>query len=312
MQSTRLLNPVLLPTTPAALAPTADAPRPSTTASSTFGTTAAAPTSPAPLTPAPLNNPLLSSSVWRASQLAPHSQVALSSGFPKLNAELPGAGWPLGMLTELIGRESGIGELRLLVPLLRQLTRERKVVILLAPPHIPYAPALASHGIELDSLIIIQAPNAADRLWAVEQTLKSASFGALLAWLPQGKTKPEHLRRLQLAALSARGPVFLFRQLAAQFESSPAPLRLLLLPKPDQKLSVQVLKRRGPVLAMPILLDLPQPVTAIRLKPSKVMAESDQQHSQMLTVHTRHDGLVSEQAGTQSMELVVEPLVRQH
>mgnify|MGYP007007274965 CR=1 FL=1 len=35
----------------------------------------------------------------------------------------------------------------------------------------------------------------------------------------------------------------------------PLLLRLLLLPKPDQRLSVQVLKRRGPVLAMPLLLD---------------------------------------------------------
>lgn len=233
----------------------------------------------------PLADTLLGQSVWRASQVAQNNHSALPSGFPKLNAELPGAGWPSGMLTELIGRESGIGELRLLVPLLRQLTRERRVVILLAPPHIPYAPALASHGIDLDSLIIIQAPNAADRLWAVEQTLKSASFGALLAWLPQEKTKPEHLRRLQLAALSARGPVFLFRQLPAQFESSPAPLRLLLLPRPDQKLSVQVLKRRGPVLAMPILLDLPQPVTAIRLKPSPTRPEATHQSS-LQTVHS--------------------------
>ena len=75
-------------------------------------------------------------------------------------------------------------------------------------------------------------------------------------------------RRLQLAAQSACGPVFLFRELPAQFESSPSPLRLLLLPRPDQQLSVQLLKRRGPVLANPLLIDLPQPVTAIRLRPS--------------------------------------------
>ncbi len=211
--------------------------------------------------------------VWRADQLGQHSVPAFSSSFPRLDRELPGAGWPLGMVTELISREAGIGELRLLVPLLRQLTREGKVVILLAPPHIPYAPALASFGIDLQHLIIIQAPNAADRLWAVEQTLKSASFGALLAWLPQDKTRPEHLRRMQLAAQGAQGPVFLFRQLAAQFEPSPAPLRLLLLPKPDQRLSVQVLKRRGPVLAMPLLLDLPQPIQAIKLKPSLVRGD---------------------------------------
>src|SRR5690606_19620988 len=79
---------------------------------------------------------------------------------------------------------------------------------------------------------------------------------------------PEHLRRMQAAAQPATGPVFLFRQLAAQFEASPAPLRLLLLPRPDQRLSVQILKRRGPVMADPILIDLPQPVSAIRLRAS--------------------------------------------
>lgn len=204
--------------------------------------------------------------VWRASQLGHGATRALSSGFAHLDPELPGGGWPLGMLTELIARDSGIGELRLTVPLLRQLTRERRTAILLAPPHIPYAPALAGFGVDLDHLLVVQAPNAADRLWAVEQTLRSGSFGTLLAWLPQEKTRPEHLRRLQLAAQSAQGPVFLFRPLAAQFEPSPAPLRLLLLPRPEQRLSVQILKRRGPVMASPILLDLPQPVAAIRLR----------------------------------------------
>jgi protein ImuA len=226
----------------------------------------------------------LPAAVWRAHQLGHHTTPSLSSGYPALDAELPGAGWPMGMLTELITREAGSGEIRLLVPLLRQLTREPRVVILLAPPLIPYAPALASFGINLEHLVIVQAANAADRLWAVEQSLKSASFGALLAWLPQQRTRPEHLRRLQLAAQSACGPVFLFRELPAQFESSPSPLRLLLLPQPNQKLSVQLLKRRGPVLANPLLIDLPQPVTAIRLRPSPQRNPADT-HS-LTTIHT--------------------------
>ncbi len=216
---------------------------------------AAAPVSPLPPHPG----------VWRADQLGHGTVAAQPSTFRMLDAQLPGGGWPLGMLTELIAREPGIGELRLLVPVLRQLTREQKVVIMLAPPHIPYAPALASFGLDLDYLIVVQAVQAADRLWAVEQTLRSASFGALLAWLPQDRTRPEHLRRMQLAAQGARGPVFLFRQLPAQFESSPSPLRLLLLPRPRQQLSVQILKRRGPLLAQPLLIELPHPPTAIRL-----------------------------------------------
>jgi protein ImuA len=204
--------------------------------------------------------------LWQADQLGHATVAAHPSGFAELDRQLPGGGWPLGMLTELISRTPGVGELRLLMPVLRQLTLERKVVIMLAPPLVPYAPALAGFGIDLDYLLIIQAPNAADRLWAVEQTLKSTSFGALLAWLPQDRTRPEHLRRMQLAAQSSQGPVFLFRELPAQFESSPAPLRLLLLPRPEQRLAVQVLKRRGPLLTDPILITLPQPPLALRLR----------------------------------------------
>lgn len=226
--------------------------------------TSARAAAPEPHSPAAAELP---AGVWRASRFGVTATPAVATGFQRLDAELPGAGWPLGTLTELIAREPGIGELRLLVPMIRQLTRERRVVVLLAPPHIPYAPALASFGINLDYLLIVQAAHAADRLWAVEQTLRSSSFGALLAWLPQEKTRPEHLRRMQLAAQGAQGPVFLFRTLAAQFEPSPAPLRLLLLPKAEQRLSVQILKRRGPVQAQPMLLDLPRPVSAIQLKP---------------------------------------------
>lgn len=231
----------------------------------------------------PAGSPL-PASVWRASQLGQAGVDTLPTGYRALDAELPGAGWPAGMLTELIAREPGIGELRLLVPLLRQLGRERRVTILLAPPLIPYAPALADFGIDPEFLIVIQAPNAADRLWAVEQTLRSASFGALLAWLPQDRCRPEHLRRMQSAARGASGPVFLFRELPAQFQASPAPLRLLLLPRPQQRLSVQILKRRGPVLARPLVVDLPRPPTAIRLRPSLAI-ETD-----------AHDGLPQPEA----------------
>jgi protein ImuA len=206
----------------------------------------------------------LPAGVWRANQLGHGLSPGLPSGFSALDAQLPGGGWPTGTPVELIAREPGIGELRLLIPVLQHLTRARKVVLFLGPPHMPYAPALSAFGIDLDYLIVVQAAQAADRLWAVEQILRSASFGALLAWLPHGKTRPEHLRRMQLAAQGARGPVFLFRPLPAQFEASPAALRLLLLPRPQQQLSVQILKRRGPVLERPVLLDLPHAPGTLR------------------------------------------------
>jgi len=238
--------------------------------------------------------------VWRAGRLDAALPDGHSSGFNALDSVLPGSGWPSACLTELLCREPGIGELRLLVPLLQRLTQQRRFVILLAPPHIPYAPALASFGIQLDYLIIIQAPNAADRLWAVEQSLRSSGFGALLAWLPQQRTRPEHLRRLQLAAQSATGPVFLFRELAAQFEASPAPLRLLLLPRPAQQLSVQVLKRRGPVIAHPLVLNLPQPVSTFTLRAGA--AQANQSHTDrqgaLSSVHAAPPSMVSSSAAS--------------
>jgi protein ImuA len=209
---------------------------------------------------------LPSGALWRASQLGQAGVQTLATGYGSLDTELPGAGWPTGMLTELIARDPGIGELRLLVPVLRQVTRERRIAILLAPPLIPYAPALADFGVNADYLLVVEAPNPADRLWAIEQVLRSASFGALLAWLPQQRCRPEHLRRMQAAARGASGPIFLFRELPAQDQPSPAPLRLLLLPRPQQRLSIRVLKRRGSVLARPLTIDLPKPPTAIRLR----------------------------------------------
>ncbi|MEY3664179.1 MAG: hypothetical protein RLZZ153_361 [Pseudomonadota bacterium] len=233
---------------------------------------------------------VLPAAVWHAGRFTQDPASGVSSGFTRLDAVLPGAGWPVGALTELISPEPGIGELRLLVPMLRNITRERRFAIMLAPPLIPYGPALASFGIDTDYLLVIQASHAADRLWAIEQTLKSASFGALIAWLPQHRTRPEHLRRLQQATQSARGPSFLFRHLAAQGEASPAPLRLLLLPRPEQRLSVQILKRRGPVIAQPLLLDLPQPPQSLSLRSNPVSGTQSTPTSVLATAHSRPPG----------------------
>lgn len=254
---------------------------------------------------------MLPASVWRATELGRSGQPSLSSGFPALDAELPGAGWPTGMLTELIAREPGTGELRLLVPLLRQLTLAQRLIIMLGPPHLPYAPALRSFGIDTTQLLIIQARQAADRLWAIEQALKSDSFGCLLAWLPQERTRPEHLRRLQLAAQTSRGPAFLLRPLAAQFEASPAPLRMLLLPRPNQQIAVQLLKRRGPVMAHPLLLELPRPAATISLRAQTLRPHApgkppEPQAAQTLpsagagpSLHRIHPGRVSSQPAAQ-------------
>ena len=56
--------------------------------------------------------------VWRASQIGGGPRRVTASGFPLLDAQLPGGGWPHGVLTELLLPEPGVGELRLLAPAL--------------------------------------------------------------------------------------------------------------------------------------------------------------------------------------------------
>jgi protein ImuA len=189
--------------------------------------------------------------IWRGDELSRANVRAIASGFHTLDAELPGGGWPAGALTEILPAHEGIGELRLLGPALAGLSQRGLRLVWIAPPHLPYAPALAAAGIDVANLVIVRVASPKEALWATEQALASNACGAVLTW-PQG-AKYAELRRLQIAAEGGRAPAFLFRVPEAAGESSPAPLRIA-LGTSDGGLAVRVLKRRGAPLAQPILL----------------------------------------------------------
>ena len=84
-------------------------------------------------------------------------------------------------------------------------------------------PALAGHGVDLSRLLLIRPGNATDALWTVEQTLRSGTCAAVLAWPRRADAKS--LRRLQLAAKAGRRLWLVFRA-HARAKSSPAALRL--------------------------------------------------------------------------------------
>jgi cell division inhibitor SulA/protein ImuA len=203
--------------------------------------------------------------IWRGDSLNRAGAAVVSSGFPALDAELPGGGWPAGALTEILPAHEGIGELRLLGPVLAGLSRRGLRLAWIAPPHLPYAPALVAAGIDLTRLIIVRTASRKETLWAAEQALASNACAAVLAW-PERPKYPE-LRRLQIAAEGGRAPAFLFRLPEAAGESSPAALRIA-LGASNGGLAVQVFKRRGSPLARPVLLPAMPP--AVRGKSSHV------------------------------------------
>jgi hypothetical protein len=196
--------------------------------------------------------------IWRGDSLAPASAPTWPTGFPALDAELPGGGWPASGLVELLLPQPGCGELRLLaMALSRQPQRE---LLWIAPPFIPYAPALHALGLGLERLTWLSPAAEADAAWAAEQALRSGRCGAVLWW---GNTAPPMLRRLHLAAQEGGSPLIALRPWGVQQQSSPAPLRLACEPLAGDQLAVQVFKRRGPPMATALRLTLP-PVATLR------------------------------------------------
>lgn len=174
--------------------------------------------------------------------LSDEGPAALHPGHAGLDTLLPGGGWPLGALTELLSDHCGIGELELLLPALQQLAHRGRCLIWIAPPYVPYAPALVQRGLMPERLLWIRVERPQAALWAAEQALRCPAVGAVLGWA--GHIVDRSLRRLQLAAESGRTLAILHRPAAAAHEPSPAALRLQLQPLADA-LGVEVRKARG-------------------------------------------------------------------
>ncbi len=223
---------------------------------------------------AALENVLARGDVWRGNTLATLPETTIPSGFPDLDAELPGGGWPQGSLTEILVDRTGLGELGLCLPALAKLVNDGGHIALVAPPFLPYAPAWQAAGIEPEKLLVIQAPAAQhrqsgkqrlpDNAWCCEQLLASGGFAAVLAWL-EPHSDERALRRLQVALGDKSCWACLWRPRSADRLASPAPLRLAvdasgtLNSASESGLSIRIIKRRGRPASRPLTLNLPRP-----------------------------------------------------
>jgi hypothetical protein len=191
--------------------------------------------------------------IWRGRSAARRAE-ALATGYPALDACLPGRGWPRTGLIEILVARFGVGELYVLLPLLAALTGRptARWCVWIAPPLDPYAPALAAHGVDLERVLVVRVPaggSHANRsvtpepLWAFEQTLGSGASDVALAWAARDPRTRE-IRRLQLAAERGRTLGVLFRPQRAVRQSSPAVLRMAVESRP-RGARITLLKSRG-------------------------------------------------------------------
>ena len=211
--------------------------------------------------PRPQPDLVLPPQVWRGRELAQAQEKTLSTGHALLDAQLPGSGWPLGNLVEILQREAQQHVWQLAGPALAEaMRRTRDPAVLVHPPYQPFGPALREQGIVPEHLLCVQAEAPAARLWATEQALRCADVGVVLAWLPRART--EDLRRLHLCAQGGDKLLLVFRGVDARGQSSPARVRLLV--QGCDPMEVLVLKRRGPPLLQPLRLPAqPQKLSAL-------------------------------------------------
>ncbi|RZI90703.1 MAG: translesion DNA synthesis-associated protein ImuA [Variovorax sp.] len=191
--------------------------------------------------------------VWRGDELGTADSAVFATGHGALDAELPGGGWPVGAMTEVLQSSPQSHVWQLLLPALAQAVDARGgPVVLIGAPHEPFGPALAAGGLPVEALMWVRSDASNARLWACEQALRCADVAAVLAWLPQARVG--ELRRLQLAAAQHEGLLFVFRPESVAQSASPARLRLQVVSAVAGQMDVHLLKRRGPPLAAPLSL----------------------------------------------------------
>lgn len=212
----------------------------------------------------PLKQLLQSPHIWRSGQFCLADRQVCATGFATLDQWI-GGGWPLGVLTEFLLDTPGVGEIGLVMPAMARLCsvllhqdqlQLSKTVLqaetsrsgwgaFIAPPHIPYAPALAGHGLDISRLLVVDPEGSADTLWVMEQVLRSGIFAAVFGWFADIDTHA--LRRLQLAAEAGMCWASIYRPTRFASIASPAALRIHIEPDKGDTLLHILRNRYGPV-----------------------------------------------------------------
>ena len=204
--------------------------------------------------------------LWKGGCSLQQPAGALATGYEQLDRVLPSGGWPWGVVIELLPESIGIGELRLLLPAMVDLTRNQRQVLMINTPYIPYAPALLHAGLDLDYLLLITPRNAREALWSAEKALLNAACDLVLIWPDRlfgkqsGLNINKAVRRLQVAAQTGRA-ILVWYGLPGKSQQNPqsawAAVRLGLAAE-DYRLRIDVLKIRGLFKSSRIVLE-PEP-----------------------------------------------------
>lgn len=187
----------------------------------------------------PIDSLLRRDDLWLASQWQ-QPQQGIPTGMGALDSQLSQQGWPKQGIIEVLQPEAGQGETLVLKALLQ--TSSEQWQLMISPPYIPYAPALAQQGVDLSRLVWLKDLDSKERLWAAEQSLASGSFARVWLWLDSLSVSQS--RRLQLASERGHSLAVVFLPESQAGEHHPISLRVQ-LHSSSSGTTVQLLKQRG-------------------------------------------------------------------
>lgn len=189
----------------------------------------------------PLEQILRRSDIWRGRSHGFTPRPALKTGHDRLDLDLLHGGWPRGGLIEVCQHQFQ-GEWLLFTPALRSL--EPGLIVLLNPPAEPFSQALIQAGVDLDRLVVVDAPAKEQFLACFTELARAGGCSAVLGWQPPDNLSYTEMRKCLLAAAGGTGLYTLFRPCSAQRQSSPAALRLFARVIPAG-LEITVFKQKG-------------------------------------------------------------------
>ena len=237
--------------------------------------------------------------IWQANSLNQDPNNSVTSGFAELDGKLNG-GWPDKGIIELQCSPIGIGEVRLLLPALRQLSLskaqgeglgesreknqtkpqaklEESLYIWVAPPGRLNGQVLVEAGLPLANTLVVSGISAKEAFWLSEKSLRSGCCAAVVLWCDE--LEPNQAKRLQLAAKEGNSLGFVIRPPSKVSQSLPVSVRMVVAPH-VQGLQVNISKRLGANPVSPFTVDMSQywPVLA------KVRVESKRTQPKLASV----------------------------
>lgn len=150
-------------------------------------------------------------------QLGRRSAI-FSTGSAAIDGCLPSGGYESGTIIEYLQSSAGSGATTLALSAAREalVVTDRFCVVVDWRQQF-YPPAAAALGLDLKRIVIVRPKTLADRLWAIDQALRSPAIVAVVAEVEQLDDRAA--RRLQLAAESGGGLGLLVRHSQRQHPS---------------------------------------------------------------------------------------------